>query len=119
MSSDTKVHKATLAFVFGTGPVLALAMQSLLYADVPWACRGGSLIGLHVIAAVFTALVAITVVAALRLWKSTGRGVRSAANTVNDRARFVALSGLALSLASLLLILAMWVPVFVFDPCVR
>lgn len=119
MSSDTKLHKATLAFVFGTGPLLALAMQSLLYADVPWACRGGSMIALHVIAAVFTALVAITVVAALRLWKSTGRGVRSVENTVDDRARFVALSGIALSLASLLLIVAMWVPVFVFDPCVR
>lgn len=119
MSSDTKLHKATLAFVFATGPLLALAMQSLLYADVPWACRGGSMIALHFIAGVFTALVAITVVAALRLWKSTGRGVRSVENTVDDRARFVALSGIALSLASLLLIVAMWVPVFVFDPCVR
>lgn len=100
-------------------PVLALVMQSLAYADVPWACKGGSIAALHAVGAVFTILAMFAVADAYALWKGSGRGVHTEDASAQDRSRFAALVGLCVSLPSVLLIVAMWVAVFVFDPCVR
>jgi hypothetical protein len=119
MSSDGRLSKARLAFAFIAGPVFALAMQSLAYADVPWACTRGRSVLVHLIPAIFLALTLLAVVTAYAAWSRAGRHGRADADTVEDRTRFLGLGGLILSAASLVLILAMWIPLFVFDPCVR
>jgi hypothetical protein len=119
MSSDGRLAKARLAFAFIAGPLFALAMQSLAYAEVPWACARGRLGVLHLVPAIFVALTLVAVLIAYSAWSRAGRHGQADADTVDDRTRFLSLGGLTLSLASLVLIIAMWIPLFVFDPCVR
>lgn len=119
MSSDSARHKGRLAIAVLAGPALALVFQSLAYADVPWACRGGSIVVLHAMAGAFVIATILVLVDAFRIWTQSGRGTAIDRATVSDRSRFLALTGLLLSAASLLLVVAMWVPLFLFDPCVR
>jgi hypothetical protein len=119
MSSDTPRSKARLAFAFLAGPVLALGMQALAYAEVPWACTTGRIAWVHLVPAIFVILTLVVVGTAWTSWSRVGRHGRAAGDNVPDRTRFIALSGLLLSLGSLLIILAMWVPLFLFDPCAR
>jgi hypothetical protein len=119
MSSDGRLAKARLAFAFIAGPVFALAMQSLAYAEVPWACTRGRPALVHLVPAIFVALTLLAVVTGYSAWSRADRHGQTDADTVEDRTRFLGLGGLMLSLASLVLILAMWIPLFVFDPCVR
>ena len=118
MSSDG-FAKARLAFAFVAGPVFALLMQSLAYAEVPWACARGRIGVVHVIPILFVILTTLAAVSAYAEWSRAGRHGQADANSVADRTRFIALGGLLLSVASLVFIVAMWVPLFVFDPCVR
>ena len=119
MSSDGRVSKGLLAFAFVAGPVFALAMQALTYAEVPWACTRGRLGPVHIIPALFVVLTVLAAIAGYSAWSRAGRRGQADADTVDDRTRFLGLGGLILSLASLLFIVAMWVPLFVFDPCTR
>jgi hypothetical protein len=119
MSSDGRLAKARLAFAFVAGPLFALAMQSLAYAEVPWACTRGRSALVHLVPAIFVALTLLAVLSAYSAWSRAGRHGQADADTVDDRTRFLGLGGLILSMASLVLIVAMWIPLFVFDPCVR
>jgi hypothetical protein len=117
--SDTWVGKARLLTVFAAGPVCALTMQSLAYAEVPWACKTGRLALVHVIPAVFVVLTLIITAMAWSSWSRSGRHGQADGGTAADRTRFIALAGLLLSVGSLLVIVVMWIPLFVFDPCAR
>jgi len=119
MSSERWTSRLRLGIAFVAGPVLALLMQSLAYSEVPWACTTGKRAVMHVIPAVFVLLTLVAIVASYSAWSGTGHDGRMDAATVRERTRFLGLCGLTLSLASLVLIVAMWVPLFVFDPCVR
>jgi len=119
MSSERWTSRLALGLAFVAGPVLALIMQSLAYSEVPWACTTGKHVVMHVIPAVFVLIILVVIVASYSAWSRTGPDRHMDANTVRDRTRFLGLCGLTLSVASLALIVAMWVPLFVFDPCVR
>jgi hypothetical protein len=119
MSSDGGGSKAGLAFAFIAGPVFVLAMQSLAYAQVPWACTRGRLGIVHLVPAIFVVLTLLAIGSAWTAWSRAGRHGQAEGDTVPDRTRFVALSGLLMSVASLVVIVAMWIPLFVFDPCAR
>src|SRR5688572_27266433 len=113
MSSDTARYKFRLALAFLAGPVLALVFQALAYADVPWACNGGSTTALHVIAVIFVVVTVAVLIDALTMWVRSGRGTETGRATAVERSRFLALTGVLVSGASLLLVIAMWAPVFV------
>jgi uncharacterized membrane protein YidH (DUF202 family) len=119
MSSDSVGHRWRLSLALLAGPLLALVFQALAYADVPWACNGGSATALHVLAAIFVVVTIAVLVDAFAMWRRSGRGAETDRATAADRSRFLALTGMLVSGASLLLVIAMWVPVFVFDPCAR
>jgi hypothetical protein len=119
MSSDSRGSKARLAVAFIGGPTLALGMQALAYAEVPWACTTGRMAWVHLVPAIFVALTLVVVATAWTSWSRVGRHGEAEGDNIPDRTRFVALSALLLSLGSLLVILAMWIPLFLFDPCAR
>lgn len=115
MSSE----KVRLALLFAGGPVLALATQSLTLAGVPWACVTGNRGVLHLLPGVFGAAAVGLTVLAYASWSRARQQGDGASSHDTAGARFLALGAVTLSAASVVLILAMWVPLFVFDPCVR
>ena len=108
-----------LAYGLIGAPLSALIMQVVAYASVQWACGHNNPILVHLVPIIFLLLAAIAVWLSWRDWSAVGRISRAEGETVSDRTRFVALSGLILSCFGATLILAMWLPLIVFDPCQR
>jgi hypothetical protein len=110
-----------LGLLFGAiaGPLAALYMQAVAYAGVQWSCGHRNPITVHIIPVVFILLGVIAVWLSWRDWNAVGRITRAEGATVSDRTRFVALSGLMLSSFSVVLMLALWLPMIVFNPCQR
>ena len=125
-SSDERLTRfdrwtGILGLLFGalSGPVFMLVMQATAYAGVQWACGHRNIIPVHVVPATFSLLTSVALWMSWRDWGAVGRTARAELGTTIDRTRFVALSGVILSGFSLVLILWMWVPLIVFDPCQR
>jgi hypothetical protein len=110
---------AGLVYGFVAAPLSALYAQAIAYAGVQWACGHRNPITPHVVPLVFTLLGAAATWVSWRDWTTVGRITRAEGETVSDRTRFLALSGLILSSFSVALILAMWLPMIVFNPCQR
>lgn len=101
------------------GPVVALLNEGLIYVSNMWACGAGTRVALHVVPALcFAAAVAAGLLARAD-WMRVGRGMQAEDGTVSARSRFLALAGMALSGISALVILAQWLAIFVFGPCLR
>jgi hypothetical protein len=108
-----------LAYGFVGAPLSALYMQVIAYAGVQWACGHRNPITIHVVPAIFLLLGIVAVWLSWRDWSAVGRVTRAEGATISHRTRFIALSGLILSAFGVVLILAMWLPMFVFTPCQR
>ena len=82
-------------------------------------CPGGRLLVLHSMTLCFLLLAAGGGFVAWRNWTRAGRGWpdESEDNTVRDR--FMATIGLMISFLCSLIIIALWIPQFIFDPCQR
>jgi hypothetical protein len=101
------------------GPIMALTNQELIYAANLWACGHGARGTMHIIP-VLCLIVAIGAgVTARRDWKAVGGGVHDEDATVEQRSRFVALLGMAISTFSAAVIVAQWAAIVVFEPCMR
>jgi len=101
------------------GPLAALANQQLTYMANMWACGRGHHEALHVTPLVCLVIAVAVGMVAYRDWTFAGRGVEDEEASVDTRSRFIALLGIGLSAISALVILAQWLAVFVFDPCMR
>jgi hypothetical protein len=101
------------------GPIAALANQQLTYVANMWACGHGRHGVLHIIPAVCLVVAIAVGVLAHRDWVTVGRGVEDEEATIATRSRFVSLLGMGISALSVLVILAQWLAIFVFDPCMR
>jgi hypothetical protein len=110
---------AGLAYGFVGAPLAALYMQAIAYAGVQWSCGHRNPITVHVIPVVFLLLGVIALWLSWRDWTVVGRLTRAEGATLSERTRFLAISGLLLSGFSVVLILALWLPMFVFNPCQR
>jgi hypothetical protein len=110
---------AGLAYGFVGAPMSALYMQLTAYAGVQWACGHRNPITIHVVPVIFLLLGLVAMWISWRDWSTVGRIVRAEGATVSERTRFLALGGLILSGYGVLLILAMWIPMIVFNPCQR
>ena len=108
-----------LAYGFVAPPLSALMMQVVAYAGVQWACGRNNVVTIQLIPVIFLLLAVVGVWLSWRDWSSVGRTTRAEGATISERTRFLALSGLILSVFSTVLILAMWLPMIVFDPCQR
>ena len=108
-----------LVYGFIGAPLAALYMELTAYAGVQWSCGHRNPITVHVIPIVFILLGFIAVWLSWRDWSAVGRISSAEGATVTDRTRFLALSGLILSAFAVVTMLAMWLPLIVFDPCQR
>lgn len=101
------------------GPTVALINQGLIYSANMWACGHGAWGTLHVIPLLCVIVAIGAGLTARRDWKAVGGGVHDEDATVEQRTRFVALLGMALSAFSASVIIAQWVAIVVFEPCMR
>ena len=101
------------------GPVVALANQQLTYSANMWACGHGLQAAIHVVPILCLIVTAGAAIVAYRDWRAVGGGLEDEAATVSTRTRFMALSGILISIFSSLVIVAQWAAVFVFDPCMH
>jgi hypothetical protein len=108
-----------LAYGFIGAPLSALYMQVVAYAGVQWACGHNDVVTIQLVPLIFLLLGVVAVWLSWRDWTAVGRIARAEGETVSERTRFLALSGLLLSAFSVVLILALWLPMIVFDPCQR
>jgi hypothetical protein len=76
-------------------------------------------VALHIVPVVCLVAIAICGVIALRDWRSVGGGTEDEAATIVTRSRFLAMLGIASSLFSALIVVAMWLPMFIVNPCYK
>jgi hypothetical protein len=110
-----------MSLVFGllAGPLVVLLNQVTIYASNMWVCGKGMSWSLHIIPVISLIIALGAAYTAHRDWTDLGRGIRDKEATIAERSRFLALLGIGASAISALLILAMWLSIIVFGPCMR
>jgi hypothetical protein len=105
------VRRSSVALWFSifAGPVALIIDFQLRYALLPYACETGRR---WMLTAISIPLLLVALTGALAGWRGLGARDGDAM-----RIRFMALSGLALSLVFALTIIAMAIPDFYFHPC--
>ncbi len=120
-ASDFKAGAGALTLWLGllAGPVAVLLQLQINYALVPRVCSSGREWALHLVA--FLAL-AVTVVVGLlswRNWRRTGPRRADDGAGVVPRSRFMAAVGILISALMTLVIVAQWLPIFIYGTCDR
>jgi hypothetical protein len=101
------------------GPLATLVQLQVNYALVLWACGAGREWALHLVS--LLALLA-TVAGGLLSWRNrrrAGGGWEDEGAGVVPRSRFMAVVGVLISALTALVVIAQWIPVFVYGPCER
>ena len=101
------------------GPLATLTQLQVNYALVLWACGAGSEWALHLVA--LLALL-VTVAAGLlswRNWRRAGGSWEDEGAGIVPRSRFMAAVGVLISAFIVLVVVAQWIPIFVYGPCER
>jgi hypothetical protein len=109
----------SLALPWVLPPTIVLLNEQISYMSVPWACSRQATAALHIVPLVCLIAIALCGLTALRDWRLAGGGTEDEAATVLTRSRFLAMLGLASSLFSALVVIAMWVPMFIVQPCLK
>ena len=102
-----------------TGPIATLMLEESNYALVLWACSAQKSWPLHLLSVVALLLTLLAGTLACRNWRRLGRNGDEDGPGPVPRSRFMAAVGMLISLLSALVILAMWIPVFIYGPCQR
>jgi hypothetical protein len=109
----------TLTLGVVAGPIAVLVNEELIYVTNMWACGTGRQLAMHVVPLICVLVALGAGGLAWADWVRTGRGIEDEAATIDARSRFLALTGMAVSALSALLILAQWLAIFVFGACMR
>ncbi len=112
-------HALRQLAAFAAGPAAVLVSMQAKYALVPWACAHGTTFVLHAIAAAGVAAATASILVAHHEWRRGGGGWPDDEGGVRGRTRFLGMLALLLGAASLIVILAQWVPELVLSPCQR
>jgi hypothetical protein len=115
------------------GPLVALCDLSIVFALVGPACESQSRSALHAVSIGSLAVVAVMTLLAWRDWRDQLRAgpkgalgadarvvppvTRADLHSASHRPQFVALVGLVLGALSLLVCVALWLPVWLLSPC--
>ena len=99
------------------GPMAALIQLQVNYALVLWSCSHRSTWPLHLVSILALLATIVAVLLPYRIWQRVridedGMGPPA-------RAKLMAVVGILISILSLLLIIAQWIAVFIYDPCQR
>lgn len=107
----------TLGLVLG--PFVALMNQETIYTVNMWACGHRERGVMHIVPILSLLVVIATGVVAYINWQALGRGFEDELGAIEARSRFIALLGIAISAFCAIVIVAQWLAIFVFDPCMR
>ncbi|HEX8651010.1 MAG TPA: hypothetical protein VF708_09210 [Pyrinomonadaceae bacterium] len=100
-------------------PLAFLLNLQVNYTLTQKLCPGGRSLVLHIMALCFLLLAAGGGLIAWRNWTRAGRGWPDESEDNTVRNRFLATIGLMISFLFSLVIIALWIPQFIFDPCQR
>ncbi len=101
------------------GPLAALVQLEVAYALVLWVCRSQQTWPLHLVSAIaLLATIAAGVIALENLRRLRARFDDDEAGTI-PRSRLMAIVGALMSALMSLVIIAQWLPVFLYGPCQR
>ena len=100
-------------------PIVFLAVLSIVYAMVPWACETQRRFPLHFVSLIGLGIAAGCVYLAWRNWKSLGTEPTYDEPEVTVWVRFLATLGLAISALITIGSIALLVTQFILPPCVR
>ena len=111
---------AALWFGVLAPPFAALCQLQANYALTLWACGGpGRTWALHVVTVAALLVASGGGWVACRKWRAAGSVWEDEGAGALPRGRFMAAVGMLASSLSALLMVAMWIPVFVYGPCQR
>jgi|RhiMetdeSRZDD1v2_1073273.scaffolds.fasta_scaffold241374_3 hypothetical protein len=99
------------------GPLIWLIVLEFNYALSPAACRSGDKSALIIGTSVALLLSLIAAFIAWRSWHAAGPVVTTAAGDALTRCRFMALTGLGLSVLIIFLIMASFLPIAILEVC--
>ena len=109
----------SLALGMTLGPVAALINEELIYVSAMWACGRGTRWPVNLVPLLCLIVTLGMLHVSYRNWKRVGEGVDVEAATIDSRTRFLSIAGIGVSAISALLILAQWLALLVFEPCMR
>ena len=108
-----------LTFAALAGPVLALANQQLTYMANMWACGHNMQRAVHVIPALCLIVAVFAAAVGYRAWRAKGLNDDDEGRGLTSRTRFLGIAGVGLNIFSSMVIIAQWIAILVFDPCMR
>jgi hypothetical protein len=100
-------------------PVAFLFNLQANYTLTQKLCPGGRTVLLHAVSIFFLLVAAGGGLIAWRNWERAGRTWPDEAGNRTVRNRFLSAVGLLLSVLCFLIIIAQWIPQFIFSPCLR
>jgi hypothetical protein len=98
-------------------PVAFLIDLEVAYALVPTACSTRTRLPVHLVHVTCLLLALFGALTAWRCWRATGAAWPGEAGGPLARSRFMAGVGMLVSGLFALVIIAMWIPSFLLDPC--
>ncbi len=98
-------------------PFAMLTQMQVNYSLLRWACDGGYQLPLHLVSLAALVVTALSGWMAWRSWQRAGREWPGEEGGTLTRSRFMALVGLLTSTLFFVVIIAQWIPVFIFKPC--
>lgn len=101
------------------GPLATLTQLQVNYALVLWACGAGREWTLHLVALLALLVTAAAGLLSLRNWRHAGARWDDGGAGVMPRSRFMAAVGILISGLTALVVIAQWIPIFVYGPCER
>ena len=101
------------------GPLATLTQLQVNYALVLWACGAGREWALHLVALLALLVTVAGGLLSWRNWRRAGAGWKDDGAGVVPRSRFMAAVGVLISAFIALVVVAQWIPIFVYGPCER
>lgn len=98
-------------------PIAAAVNLQTTYMLVPFVCRAGSRILLHIVPMLALLVAGWGLFTAWRTWKMSGASWPDEQAGPLYRSRFGAMFGVLMSAASVLLIVMQWIPIVLMHPC--
>lgn len=107
--------RLSLGFLVGFAAVLW--DQAVAFMATPWACSVSGRWTVHLAHLLFLVIAVVVGAIAWQDWRAAGSSLRDDEATVVGRSRFLSLAGMAASVYSALVIIAMWIAVLFLGPC--
>jgi hypothetical protein len=98
-------------------PIAFLIDLEVAYALVPTACSARNRLPVHLVHFACFLLALFGGLVAWGCWKATGSTWPGEEDGPMGRSKFMAGTGMLLSMLFVLVIVAMWIPSFILDPC--